>query len=312
MPRPQSNNVILDFVIPDGATDQYISIPQAMSLLNRKSYRDGYMYSVDYMEFIGRAGDILTVGKIPEGYTTIRAWQMGFEAWKNQRHNAMEETPGMSPGKWADFKCKFDVSDNLANRLRPCGLTSGGGMSLLITTGSNWEASSLQVNDAGAATTSQVFVGMLGPVTASYGALCQTWGNTRAGTVAPQPLIPGLASDSWITKTGEESSEMAEDVLNVIEDDNDFPPYANEEDHTLTPIYVGGELTAPGGVMVDTTVLGTTGRPSSMNGGLIPLGQLKVYPSWVDESPGPSRILRIHCTRGTYHGLAAMKMGDFN
>ncbi len=312
MARPVSTNVVLDFVIPDEVAVQYISIPQALSLTNRKSFRDGYVYSVDYMEFIGRAADVISLAKIPEGYTTHSAWKMGFDAWKEQRHSAMEETPGISPGKWADFKCLYDVGDNAANRLRPAGVNvAGTGMSLASNAGSNWESSSLIYNDVAAATTTEIFVGMLGAVTATYGGLVQTWGNTRAGTIAPDPLIPQLAQSSWIIKTGEESGEMAQEVISEISEDNDFPPYANEEDHTLTPIYIGGELSFPGGALHDTTTLGTTGRPIGMSGGLIPLGLLKINPAWSDASPGQVRILRLHLTRGTYKGVAAMKMGSF-
>lgn len=312
MAKVPTANVTLDFVIPDEVDVQYISIPQSLSLMNRKSFRDGYVYGVDYLEFIGRAGDTITVAKVPEGYTTTQSWKMGFEAWKEQRHSALEETPQASPGKWADFKCLMDVGDNASTRLRPVGLSAAGtAYSLASNTGSNWETSSLFYNNLAVATTTEIFVGMLGAVTASYGGLIQTWGNTRAGTVAPDPNMPGAASDSWIIRTGEESGEMAQDVVNELEGDNDFPPYANVTDPADTPIYVGGELSCPGGVLVDTTVLGTTGRPNSMSGGLIPLGLLRLNPVWTDASAGQARILRVHLTRGKYKGVAALPMGDF-
>ncbi len=315
MARLQSNNVTLDFVIPNEADLQYISIPQSLSLLNRKSYRDGYVYSVDYMEFIGRAEDVLSIGKIPSGYTTHSAWRMGFEAWKEQRHSALEETPGASPGKWADFKCKFDLNDVASSRIDPYGLALNGAMSQLSAIGSEWITSTIFYNDVGAATVSDVEVGLLGPnVIGAYGALVQTWGDTRAGTVAPDPNMPGAASTSWIIRTGEEAGEMAVDVMNEVEGDNDLPPYANvvEDGTAPTPIYVGGELSAPGGVLSDVTTLGTTGRFTNMNGGLFPLGLMKLFPSWTDASLGQSRILRVHLTRGEYKGVAAVRMGDFS
>ena len=315
MAKVPSCNVTLDFVIPDEAATQYVSIPQALSLINRKSFRDGYVYSVDYLEFIGRAGDVISVGKIPEGYTTMSAWKMGFEAWKHQRHNAMEDVPGAAPGKWSDFKVLMDINDNAANRLKPSGLSSGGtSYAVLTSVGSEWNLAKMIVNDAAAATTTEYDVGMLGANVGTYGALIQTWGDTRAGTISPDPNLPGGASVSWIVRTGEESSEMATDVMNEIETDGDRPPYANvvEDGTGLTPIYVGGELSAPGGVLVDITTLGTTGRPNTMSGGLIPLGLLRVNPAWSDASAGQERILRVHLTRGKYKGVAALPMGDFN
>lgn len=315
MAKVPSCNVTLDFIIPDEAATQYISIPQSLSLINRKSFRDGYVYSVDYLEFIGRAGDVISIGKIPEGYTTMSAWKMGFEAWKQQRHNAMEDVPGASPGKWSDFKCLMDVNDNATTRLKPYGLSAGGtSYAVLPTVGSEWNISKFIVNDVAAATTTEYNVGMLGANVGTYGALIQTWGDTRAGTISPDPNMPGDASGSWIIRTGEEAGEMALDVMNEIETDNDRPSYANvvEDGTAPTPIYVGGELSVPGGVLVDITTLGTTGRPNSMSGGLIPLGLLRLQPGWSDSTAGQERILRVHLTRGKYKGVAALPMGDFN
>lgn len=317
MAKPLSTNVCLDFILPDDPATGYLSIPMEISNLNRKSFRDGYVYSVDYIEFIGRIGDSLSVVKVPEGYVTMSAWRLGFEAWKAQRHNAMEASPGVEPGKWSDFKVLMDVNDNPSNRLHVHGMNAAGtGFSALSRTGSEWNVADFEYNDAGTATTSTLTPGLLGPnnLGAGYGALIQTYGDTRAGTVAPDPNLPADVSSSWIMRTGEESSEMVTDVLNDIEGENDLPPYANvvEDGTSPSPIYVGGANSAPGGVLHDATTLGTTGRPITMSGGLFPCGLMKVVPSWTDATEGQNRILRVYLTRGTYKGVAAMQMGAFN
>ena len=50
MARPKLNTVVLDFVGAAGAS--IVSIPRALSLANRKSFRCGYVYSVDFIEVI--------------------------------------------------------------------------------------------------------------------------------------------------------------------------------------------------------------------------------------------------------------------
>jgi hypothetical protein len=50
MAHPKLNTTTLDFRGIEGMS--IISIPRALSLLNRRSYRCGYVYSVDYIEFI--------------------------------------------------------------------------------------------------------------------------------------------------------------------------------------------------------------------------------------------------------------------
>ena len=165
-------------------------------------------------------------------------------------------------------------------------------------------------NDAGAATTSDVNIGMLGDhdLGSDYGGAIQAWGDTRAGTMSPDPNIPGSLSTSWISRTGEESSDMA--VEDLIEAENDQPPYANQTDPALTGIYVGGSETAPGGVNHDSALVGTTGRAVGLSGGLFPLGLLAVVLAGApSEIP---RFLRVHVTRGKYKGIGALPIGDFS
>ena len=60
------------------------------------------------------------------------------------------------------------------------------------------------------------------------------------------------------------------------------------------------------GVLVDTSVAGSTGRSVHLNGGLIPLGLL----AFKIASAGDF-VLRVHMSRGPYKGVAAMTMGSF-
>ncbi len=306
MPRPKSTNCTLDFVI-QAKQSVIIDMARCLSLVNRKSYRSGYVYSVDYMEYIGDAGDLISVHKLPEGYITLRSWSNAFEIWKQQRSESMDNTE-TSPGKWSDFKAWWDV-DHQSGALAEL-TPSGAGGFVYPTTGSEWNRAEIEVNDPGAATTTTYHLGMLGPTATPYGGVIQEWGNTRAGTVAPDPNVPGALSLSILSRTGEESSAMSTEVLNLIESENDDPPYANVTDPTLDPIYAGG-ITVAGGVFSDRSVTGTTGRAVSLNGGLFPLGLIRL--ELAGASVGEvAPLFRIHMTRGEYKGVAALKCGDFS
>ena len=161
------------------------------------------------------------------------------------------------------------------------------------------------VNDHAAATSSTINVGMLGANNLPYGSLMDAYGDTRPATLSPDPMMPDDASGSWITRTGEESGEMAEKVINLLEAENDTPPYANVVDPALDPSYVGNSQSAPRGVLLDASVAGTTGRSVNLNGGLVPLGLLAI------SSAGGPYKLRVHMTRGDYKGVAAKPMGSF-
>lgn len=316
MARPQANNVTLDFTVAHG--NGIISIPRALSILNRKSYRAGYVYSVDYIEYIGHAGDSIRTGCLPCSYPLFRAYKLGLETWKQQRANAIEDT-GIEPGKWSDFKPWYSLGHIVGSagggftEYYPHGISD---YSLNLTdldrTGGEWNMAELIFHDSGVATTSMYMVGMLGDddAASNYGSLMDAYGDTRVATLSPDPLLPAVAQTSWITKTGEESAEMSEDVINLLEDENDRPPYANQNDVSLPPTYVGNGQSAPGGLLLDMSVTGTTGRSVQLNGGMLPLGYFIFRVDMADEQQVAT--LRVHCTRGNYKGVAALPMGDFN
>lgn len=316
MARPKLNTVVLDFV--GGAGTSIVNIPKALSLVNRKSFRQGYVYSVDFIEVIADSpNQFFAVAKLPENYNTLAAYRLGFHNWKSQRADASGET-GVEPGKWSDFKPYYNEShyldDGTLVELQPRGFDSIGlVLQELDRTGSEWNMADMVVHDVTApGTTTNFAVGMLGDdnlaaAPGPYGSLINAWGDMRAAVMSPDPLMPVVASESWIGKTGAMNADMSQNIIGLIEEENDKPPYANQVDTALPPTYVGNLQSAPWGMMVDKTTTGATGRPVSMDGGLFPLGYLLVNNA--GETPF---VLRVHCTRGEYKGVAALPMGDFS
>lgn len=286
-----------------------VSIPKALSLVNRRSYRCGYVYAVDYIEIISDSGQIFTVSKLPENYNTLGGYRLGFDHWREQRAMAIAETD-IEPGKWSDFKPWWneDHFDGSLNELDVRGMGAGYILQPLDQTGSEWNMADMEVHDVDSATVTRYGVGMLGAsnVGTSYGGLIDAWGDTRSATIAPDPLTPNPASYSWITRTGATSEAMSGDIITLIEDENDIPPYANQTDTSLAPTYVGNAESAPYGMMVDRTTTGSTGRAVRLDGGLFPLGYLVVM------TTAPEFTLRVHVTRGAYKGVAALSMGSFS
>ena len=312
MARPQLNIVTLDFIAGDPG-QMIIDIPRALSLYNRKSYRSGYVYSVDYIEYIGTANDIITIAKLPTTYGLLAGYKTAFKLWREQRAATIENT-GIEPGKWSDFKPYYNQEHLIAGgvggwpELLPKGMGAGLLLQDLDTVGAEWNRAEIVTNDFAAATTATYFVGMLGDddITGGYVSVMDGYGDTRSPTLSPDPLVPQIASSSWMTMTGEESREMAVDVIDLVESENDQPPYANQPDITLPPTYVGNGQSATYGIMVDTATVGSTGRSVTLDGGLIPLGLLAISTAGVG-----SGTIRVHLTRGTYKGVAALPMGDF-
>lgn len=312
MAKPKLNTVVLDYFNSEHG-NFIIDIPYALSLLNRKSFRSGYVYSVDFIEFIAEQDDLITLGKIPETYVTVNAYNAGFKAWSKQRAEALEEAEYIEAAKWADFKPYFDEDHRTGVRttLVPRGLTGLAGTTGLIDiTGSEWDHATIEVNDVLTATTTRHFIGMLGDdnLAGNYASLLAAYGQTRGATLAPDPMTPADIEDSWILRTGEASGDMTEDVIDDVVEFNNNPPYANQTDPGLPPTYPGNGQSAPMGYVADYGTVGSTGRPLMLDGGLFPLGLISVSTA----GTGNWRM-RVHCTRGNYKGaVAALPMGDFS
>ena len=328
MAKVSANTITCDFELGAGSQGighpTIVDIPRALSLINRKSYRSGMVYSVDYMEYIGNQNDQLFTFILPMTYPLMNAYKLVYEEWKQQRADSIGET-GIEPGKWSDFKPWFNVHhfEGTWTEAFPIGLTiTASGVPVyadLSNIGSEWNRAEIVFNDPNAVATSSspptttYNVGMLGgdDAPAFYGSAMQVYGDTRPATLSLDPLLPVGASSSWITRTGAESAEMSTDVIDLIENENDFPPYANQADVSYAPIYNGGLESVDGGFLHDKIMVGSTGRAVQLNGGLIPLGLIAMWCKNMDQS-STGGILRVHCSRGEYKGVAALKMGDFS
>jgi len=312
MARPKSVNRVLDFVVPAGG-GQYIDLAKCLSAVNRRMYRSGMVYSVDFMEYIGTQNDIIDVVKIPEGYVTHRAYEYIYRKWLTQRAEALDDIEPLEPGKWSDFKLHMERGHITAGTdLLPAGTSNGTCIlnSQVAYFGAEWNHADIIVHDPAApGTSNQLELMMMGSddVPAGIGSVINAWADARIRTQNPDPLQSELASTSWALQTGENTADQSTQIVDLIEDENDSPPYGNQPDTTLEPIIIGYN-SMPGGVLVDTATTGSTGRGVSLDGGLIPLGLLKL--DLAGEPTGG--ILRIHMSAGTYHGVAALPMGDFS
>ncbi len=305
MAHPKLNITTLDFYGSEAGI-YIVDCAKALSRYNRRSYRSGYVYSVDYIEYVGTAQDTVLVACLPTTYSLLSAYRLGYDHWREQRAESIDET-GIQPGKWSDFKPWYS-EEHLSGawaELNPRGMGAGLVLQHLDNTGAEWNRAEIVRNDVAAATTTTINVGMLGDDNIPYGSLMNAYGDTRVATLSPDPLQPNAASSSWIVMSGEQSGEMSEKVIDLIETENDQPPYANQADTTLPPTYVGNGESAPRGILLDQSVAGTTGRSVNLNGGLIPLGMLAI------STAGGPFTLRVHMTRGTYKGVAAKSMGSF-
>jgi len=307
------NQVDLGFElgVEAGVNLKIIDLARCLSLMNRKMYRSGMVYSIDGISVAcpNSVTNEFEVWKIPEIYNVSASYRLAFETWKEQRAEAAIDI-GDSPspmGRWSDFKLFYN-ENHLAgdyDEVFPEGIDAGAWASI---TGGEWNRADIVYYDAANAVHTMP-IGMLGADnTPTYGGVIEAWGDTRTGVMTPDPLLPDAFSESWIGHTGPAAEALEEPVQVLIADENDFPPYQFEADPTQDPKYTGASI-ATDGVPHSVQLVNSVNQNTHISGGLFPLGFIVLKYFGLETS---QMKLIVHVTRGQYKGVAALPLGDFS
>jgi hypothetical protein len=313
MARVPLNQVDLGFElsVEAGENLKIIDLARCLSLMNRKMYRSGMVYSIDGISVAcpNSVTNEFEVWKIPEIYNVSASYRLAFETWREQRAEAAVDI-GDSPspmGRWSDFKLFYN-ENHLAgdyDEVYPEGIDAGAWAAI---TGGEWNRADIVFYDAANAVHTMP-IGMLGADnTPTYGGVIEAWGDTRTGVMTPDPLLPDAFSESWIGHTGPAAEALEEPVQVLIADENDFPPYQFEADPTQDPKYTGASI-ATDGVPHSVQLVNSVNQNTHISGGLFPLGFIVFKYFGLETS---QMKLIVHVSRGEYKGVAALPLGDFS
>ncbi len=303
----QPAEVALTFKLDAGTASnvKYIDIGQCLSFVNRRLYNQGYNYYVSRVTYLNGSGGGLNLLTLPDTWVTSNAWVKAKALWNNMNNKVLKDNPS-TQGKWADFKVFFDAAH------RNGGTASAGPtLNLLPIDGSNtavedgeWVMSEyVQPQHNVNAATGEVLAAdeytahMLGPDVAGAGApdliksagIIHGYADTRA-RVQAEPAVPGDMSTSWMTLLTDDGSQEPE-LAQLIEDQNDLPPYAETN-------YPGGDTNFIGGVAQTIMVTTTSLAVDKDLGFKVPLGLIKV----VHVSQGDGNLI-LHLTPGHHKGV---------
>lgn len=305
------------FALPNGLGSGYIDIAQSLSQVNRKGYSQNKTYYVEGYQVIPAAAwgpgvasvDIDVVGNT---WTTENSHREAFRLWKK-----MNRQTGIDQGTWADFKVFMDRTHYLTcNNPYSTNLTPiDGAQAVFSSVGAEWEYS-LYVSPTAAAGVSTVNAchmlgddetgnnANIGPTGADGShAIIQGYADTRTTVQDQDPLVPGDASNNWMTNLFDDGDTMS-DLVNVQETDGDRPPYGHAIDAPGgdNPIYVGGSESGAGGMLQTRMRLTNAGDTGYGQGGEVLAGLLRV--GFASES-GNTALLCVNVAPGTYQGVAA-------
>ena len=292
---------------------RYFDIAKALSMVNRRAYRQGLYYYVASIEFSNGTEAYAQVNTLPDTWQTKLAWQRGFKNWSKM--NRLAAAGDNIYPKYHDFKTQMihgvTIQDPIYGDLD----------SSTAYTADDWVTSDFITEDpylhGGAASDTPVeahnadsFVShMLGPHIGSSGAwtsvglirsLNDVWprdGNETAG----QPELEADADTDPIAALFD-SADTTDDVRLNLDTDNDAPPYNID---AMT-----------GSASVEETWSRAIVRTSAGAGALarapgfcVPLGLLQVNTADFNAETSVGTVeMIINLVPGTYHGVYAERI----
>lgn len=293
--------------IPSGG--KFIDIAQCLSILNRKSYRQGMNYAISNIKFYSNTGTSIQVKILPNHWCMDNSTTKMFELWKEQRALVLKESPSLK-AKWSDFKI-FMNTDHAAAGV-------GGNLTPLAPDGTpyllgSWEASEITTPvDGGATGTSHqstihvvgdnVPAGVFQPgVTTSVSAI-QQYADSRALIMSPDPVpLGGGVFRETVYNLTSAHDEMAQEIMNDVTFQNDTPPYDRIG-------YPGGSA-QPYLELGDIAILNNYGDAASFStyntGPMVPALGLINLGFGIAGDPSQTVSIEIDLVPGKYKGVLA-------
>lgn len=278
-----------------GNTTRYIDIARALSIINRKFYRQGVYYYVNSVELYNNEDAFVDLHTVPDNWVTKNAWNRGFKIF--QEMNAQVDTPRP---KYHDFKVRMSTlqAEDGSNTMDPelFGINSN----FVSLAPDEWVYSKFttMVSDGGDADefTAHMLGGHSGSEhTRTSIGLIKSYADSRAQPDAHgTPQLTSYVDDDPLANLFDASGDLAiRDIIDNLDEDNDLTPYD-------ASAYIGFSSSHMQHVARLATSA-TTGRVAKASGFCAPFGLICVDPQ---ETSTAYRIV-INLAAGTYHGVYA-------
>ncbi len=303
---PQRSELVLNFALTESGT-HYISIPYAMSIVNRQLFRGARTYAVSgvslYTKTAGSQPNVM-LSTIPDNWPTNNAIVKAYHLWKQMNDKVLDDNPSIK-GTWSDFKPAFDEDHTVlwdagAPSLRPVDASY-----TLATAPAEWQQAEIVFPqhhvDPGtglplAAVTRHLHV--LGPDDAVKDTVGIVLGyqSTRSTVQAEDPADDSVDASNWMITLFDEGSSDPE-LIGYVAEENDEPPYDQDEYPGADTNFVGGNFQTYLACSYDPAT-GTSKTADHDSGFLAPLGLIKIE----STSVVGTEFLQIRLAAGDYKG----------
>ncbi len=305
----------LTFNKVDNSTE-YIDLGECLSLVNRKLFRQGYVYVIESFSWQHNAGLEVNLRSLPTSWTVYNSWKKAYRLWSKMNREAAAGLGRNAYPAYHDYKVFFNAAHYLGHTSISSNLLPvDGNRSLFSNVGRGWSyAQYVAPTSGGAGPPSEMAAHMLGDdsgdpngglSTDGSNAIIQMYGDTRITVSKDEPQLPDDASESWAVEL-QDTGNVIPELIDHLEGMNDSPPYAHALDAQGgdNPIYVGGSESGDTGHRL-VTMTPISGETIYAPGGEVPLGLLEVK----GGGEGDFGLLTINLALGPYNGVLAAPMG---
>jgi hypothetical protein len=290
----------LSFECTGGAT-QFIDVAMALSIINRKFYRQGVYYYVNSVEVYNDETGVVDLHTLPDNWITKNAHSRGFQLFQKM-NSLVDSVSAVGRPKYHDFKIYMNDLHRTTGSKSPS--TYSINATYTNRNADDWVYSvftSADDDQDGTANADEFNVHMIGGHTGpadgsnweSIG-LIKSYRDSRITVQATAPNDSNVRpEDPLINIFDFSSEEQMNDIVENLQTDNDAPPYdmnnyLGESEYSLQHVArIGTEQ----GV----------GRIGRASGFCAPLGLICIDPHGVSTN---FRVV-LNLAVGTYHGVYA-------
>jgi hypothetical protein len=295
-----------------GSSTQFIDIARALSILNRKFYRQGVYYYVNSIELYNNTDGFVDIHTLPDNWITKNAWNRGFSIWNKMHDLVQRPLTQVSPARYRDFKIYMSDLHRTTGSKNPAlyGINETAATNGMAP--DEWAYSQFVSADDDQDATAQAdnfYVHMIGGHVGtatnweSIG-LIKSYAESRreielqgdVGTGTTTSPDSNAINDPLLNIFDFSSEEQLNDLMVLKADENDYPPYDRD-------LYLGNGTSH----MLHVARLVTTvnsGRVVKHSGFCAPFGLICVDPPASLQSTDKFRIV-LNLAVGTYHGVYA-------